>query len=126
MLGALTRWAFGLPNRNPGFSVSLTGVFAFVGVIAGIAVAVQPATPSTAGAVPGGILLSLLSLLLLGYTVYAFNETGHFQYWLDSNGRPRFGFLRWAGPVLLGLSIIASVIFLIIAWEALRAALENS
>jgi len=140
MLRALVSWAFSMPNRHPAAAAIITGLYAVVGIIAGISVMATPSTTSSYAAdgsvatssvssnsIALGIAVILVSLVLLGLTIYAAVDTKFFQFWTyNTNGNPSHGVVRWIGPVLLGVSIIASIFVVILTIEAIRAALTNS
>lgn len=122
MARALVSWAFGMPNNNPAFASVLTGMFSLFGVIGSFSLF---AKSNTAGA---GVIVLLVSLGLLAYTIYVAVDTQFFQSnWVNStNGTLRHGFIRFIGPILLGLSIIAMVIIVVVMIEAITRALTNS
>ena len=122
MTRALVGWAFGIPNNNPAFASFLTGMFSVFGVVGAISLFTQP------GGVSAGVVVLLVSLGLLAYTIYVATDTQFFQSnWIDQNtGNLKHGFIRYIGPILLGLSIIATIVLIVIMIEAAKSTFTNN
>jgi len=121
MVPAIMRWSFGMPNNNPGFASVLSGIYSVFGIVGAISLFAQPNSAS------GAITLLLASLLLLGLTILAAVDTQFFQNWVPNGaGNLSHGLVRYTGPILLGLSLVATIIIFVLMIEIVIRALANS
>ncbi len=111
MAWRLVGYFWRMPKVHPSASTVISGILGVALFIEGIALA---ATRTYTGQsnVAGGILVCILGLVAVGLVAYATYDTQYFRSWTRPDGSYGHALVRYAGPILLILALVETIVLL--------------
>lgn len=100
-----------MPKSHPTASTVLTGILGVALFIQGIVLATSISYSGQSN-VAGGVFVCLLGLVAIGLVAYATYDTQRFQSWVRPDGSYGHSLVRYAGPILLIVALVETIVVL--------------